>query len=143
MSLPSNYSRSSLDGLRPTRLARGSFARLERRGRSSLPGGGGDPRHVHPLDLGPHTRLIRLTEPAEAELLTTAFFRYAELHGRVVCDPMSRCALAAAPSRGPGRTATALLTLWSAHAAAGFDRFWTAYRRAYGKCADYALSPAA
>ena len=143
MPSPWRYSESSSDRLGPARLLYSLFPKLRRGGRGSLSSNHAGPKLVRPPGLGPHTRQIALADAAEADLLTTAFFRYVELHGRVACDPMSRCALATSPSRRPGRARTVLVTLWSARAAAEFDRFWTSYRRVYGGRPDYVLSPAA
>jgi hypothetical protein len=77
------------------------------------------------------SRTIEVTDPLEAELLTTAFHRFVELHGRVACDPQSRCALHGA--RGaPDRAQTMVVALWSPRAATEFDRFWESYRCVYG-----------
>jgi hypothetical protein len=84
-----------------------------------------------------------VADPAETELLTTAFHRFVEVHGRTACDPKSRCTLQGA--RGaPDRARTMVVGLWSARAAAEFDRFWESYRRVYGpeRAWDLAVSPA-
>jgi hypothetical protein len=87
-----------------------------------------------------HTRMIELADAQEAELFGVAFHRYAELHGRVVSDPSSHCALTAVSGLVPARPMR-LAVFWSRRAAREFDRFWTCYRRVYGPGADDVLAP--
>jgi hypothetical protein len=72
-----------------------------------------------------------LADAAEADLFDVAFHRYVELHGRVVCDPESRCSLTSVVGLRPDEQIK-LAVLWSRPAAREFDRFWTRYRRVYG-----------
>jgi hypothetical protein len=78
------------------------------------------------------SRLITVERGAEAERLSVAFMRFAELHGRVVQDPKSRCGISTAVRRSQDRAQTLVVTLWSRRAAEKFDRFWPRYRAAYG-----------
>lgn len=88
-----------------------------------------------PRDLA-HSRLVELVDAAEAETFRIAYYRYAELHRRVVGDPASGCALTAVVGLSPRRPLR-LAIFWSRRAAREFDRFWTCYRRVYGpKAAD-------
>ncbi len=83
-------------------------------------------------DEGERTRLITVAQGQEAQALTVAFMRFAELHGRIVLEPRSRCAIQTAVRRNQDRRETRIVTFWSRRAAEKFDRFWPRYRAAYG-----------
>lgn len=78
------------------------------------------------------SRLITVDEGAEADCLTVAFMRFAELHGKIVREPESRCGIQTAVRREKDRRQTKIVTLWSRRAAEKFDQFWPRYRAAYG-----------
>ena len=72
------------------------------------------------MDDQSRTRLIRTANWAEAECLTVAFFRFVELHGRLVSDPKHHCSIQTVISSGLNRAPTRIVTLWSARAATEF-----------------------
>jgi hypothetical protein len=98
-----------------------------------------EPPGVRIRDLA-RTRLVELEDEDEADLFATAFHRYVELHGRVVCDPDCRCMLEPVTSLRRG-VQVRLATFWSPQAAAEFDRFWPDYRRVYGPQDHDAFAP--
>ena len=77
-------------------------------------------------------RLIAVECGEETACLTLAFMRFAELHGRIVSEPNSRCAIQTAVRPAQDSAETKIVTLWSRRAAEAFDRFWPRYRLAYG-----------
>jgi hypothetical protein len=93
-----------------------------------------------PLELLARVRLFAVADAAEAQLLQTAFYRYVELHGRIVSDPDSGCAFSSATGADAARIR--LAAFWTAGAAREFDGFWAKYQRVYGPNPAYALSPA-
>ena len=71
---------------------------------------------------------------AEAECLTTAFYRFIELHGRSAVVPRDHCSLTTLPGTTvPGRKVeTKVVALWNRRADFDFGRFLTRYRQVYG-----------
>ncbi len=66
---------------------------------------------------------------AEAECLTTAFYRFIELHGRSAVVPRDHCSLITVPGR---KVETKVVALWNRRADSAFGRFLNRYREVYG-----------
>jgi hypothetical protein len=116
--------------------------RLERGGRRHLSNTVVVRSENRKAEAASRVRLIALADQREADCLAVAFFRFVELHGRVVRDPDGLCSLTTVIGAGPHAGQTRLVTFWNARAARLFDEFWPAYRRVHGRRAGYALSPA-
>ena len=144
MSLPWQYPASTINRIRAISYLQGALADGRRRkprpylkilscARKALP----------VRDKRSRLQMITTSRRGETECLTIAFYRFVELHGRVVSDPGSHCSLQTPLSGGSGRVQTRIVTLWSPRAAAEFERFWDCYWRVYGRGDDYARSAAA
>ena len=65
----------------------------------------------------------------EADCLTTAFYRFIELHGRSTVFPRDHCSLTTLRA---GKAETKVVTLWNQRADRAFAGFLARYRAVYG-----------